>query len=214
MNKHLTTAQISEAEAHQAAISDARSAIAAIVAKRDAFLPRIAAATAAVNEALATRAELVQSVTDGKSIPANAASKAEQATRDATAVVVLLQDAHAGHARAIQGAEADLALSVRAEADRRWRAAVASRIAIAERIDAACAALGAANSDWLSNSAEMESAWRFGRSPESHEIEALRDFRAVAWAIPAELQSHIVRTGSTKYVPLAPKTRATWQDRR
>ena len=201
------------------ALTTARAVHAAAVDRRTALQARLSKAHAAMTEAAEARRRMVaELVTEPASKTAavmrdSAAAKIDATMRDAAASVALLQDALEAHEATVTTASAAAAAASTAAEYEAFRDRIQARIDAARQVDAAAAALDAANQAYHAAGDELQLYWPAKMAMPLYLVETLRDKRAVAWRLPAAIQTVIVQCGSVNVLPsLAAREHAIWMN--
>lgn len=196
---------------HQAtltAIERARAAVESATARKTALLGRIETAEAEQRTAtVAFDAAVMASSADAPFSDHGAAAGLVQAVG---ATVAALRRGLPDTDAEIASANALLTTAIREDGEARFRVAIEGHLDLAKRVDAVGASYAALLAEWRDSVENITHCWSFGRTMHSHETEQLRNIRAVAWTIPAELQNAIIQTGSPHVQSLEAKTRSVW----
>jgi hypothetical protein len=193
-------------------MAEAQAAVDAVRTRIASLTERLAEASQAVADAKAARATLVSRMASGD-IPKPAdVKRAETAISDAEATAGLLAEAIAAAQPDLSEAMKLITAAKKAEGERMFAAAVARRIAAAERMDELGRLYQAAVDDFLSAAGDIQTAWTLGRVPNSTELSSLRDQRLIRNAIPGSVQQRIIQTGSVYTRSIGATERGTWGD--
>jgi hypothetical protein len=190
-------------EAAQAAHAAAQANLAKVHARHKA-------AAAALSDAGGARERLVADASRGVEIAPKALTAAETDMQTAEQAANLWREALAGAEAAVQEAEKPVKEAQRAIADHRFALACRSRIDASAAMMRASRELSAAYAAWLAGGEEISAAWVLGRTPDSHEIESMRDYTMAAGVVPAPLQRSVAFRGSVTEIDLHAREVNTW----